>query len=273
MKLTMQKFNQKFHGSDACLNYIWQVHFTDKHCNACKLYDGFHKPPSRPAYQYQCEHQAYPLANTPLHKSTTDLRTWFLAIFLTTNTRSGMSALQFQRISGVTYKTVWRIFKQVRLMMGDDGSLLNDSVKEDEVYIHPNLQRRSTAKHHNSKVVFGMVERGGRARVKHIKSSGERVLSPEIQKNISTEATVYSIEYGSYGLIKKRGYEQLTAKHSKQQFVVSRVHSQNIENFWSRFKRDIYGAYRHCDEKYLQNYANEYSFRYSIVKVAYLCLS
>jgi transposase len=85
-----------------------------------------------------------------------------------------MSALQFQRISGVTYKTAWRIFKQVRLMMGDDESLLNDNVEVDEAYIHPNPQKRSSAKSHNSQVVFGMVERGGRARIKHVKSSGVR---------------------------------------------------------------------------------------------------
>ena len=43
-----------------------------------------------------------------------------------------MSALQLQRISGVTYKTAWRIFKQVRLMMADDETLLNDNVEVDE---------------------------------------------------------------------------------------------------------------------------------------------
>jgi len=227
------------------------------------MYDGFHKLPNRPAYQCQCGNQVYPLAGTPFHKSTTDLRTWFLAIFFMTNTRSGMSALQFQRISGVTYKTAWRIFKQVRLMMADDESLLNDNVEVDEAYIHPNPQRRSTAKPHNSQVVFGMVERGGRARIKHVKSSGERVLTPEIKKNIDQTATIYSDEHGSYRLLRRRGYQHETINHSQQQYVVGRIHTQNVENFWSQFKRGIYGVYRHCDKQYLQHYANEYAFRYS----------
>ncbi len=148
-------------------------------------------------------------------------------------------------------------------MMGDDDSLLNDGVEVDEAYIHPNPQRRSSAKPHNSKVVFGMVERGGRARIKHVRSSGVRVLTPEIQNNISKEATIYSDEYGSYKLLKRRGYEHLTVNHSNQQFVVGRIHTQNVENFWSQFKRGIYGVYSHCDKQYLQNYANEYAFRYS----------
>ncbi|MGB4768451.1 MAG: IS1595 family transposase [Candidatus Saccharimonas sp.] len=268
-QLTMRQFNEKFITSDDCLDYLWQMHFADKPCHKCGLYDGFHKLPSRPAYQCQCGAQLYPLAGTPFHKSTTDLRTWFLAIFFMTNTRSGMSALQFQRISGVTYKTAWRIFKQVRLMMGDDGSPLNSDVEVDEAYMHPNPMKNTRLKQppgkrfYDSQVIFGMVERGGRARVKHVKSSGVRVLVPEIQKNIGKTATIYSDEYGSYRLLKRRGYQHETINHSRQQYVVGHVHTQNVENFWSQFKRGIYGVYRHCDPKYLQHYANEYAFRYS----------
>ena len=270
MKFTMQEFNLKFSTNDACLDYLWQIHFSDKACRECGLYDGFHKLPNRPAYQCQCGNQVYPLAGTSFHKSTTDLRTWFLAIFFMTNTRSGMSALQFQRISGVTYKTAWRIFKQVRLMMGDDDSLLSDNVEVDETYIHANPMKNSRLKpklpgkrYYDSEVIFGMVERGGRARAKHVRSSGARVLVPEIQKNIDQSAVIYSDEHGSYKLLGKRGYKHLSVNHSKQQYVVGLRHTQNVENFWSQFKRGIYGVYRHCDPKYLQHYANEYAFRYS----------
>lgn len=263
MKFTIKQFNEKFPTSDACLDYLWQINCASKPCERCGLLESFHKLPNRPAYQCQCGNQTYPLAGTPFHKSTTDLRTWFLAIFFMTNTRSGMSALQFQRISGVTYKTAWRIFKQVRLMMGGDDTLLNNDVVVDEAYVHPNPQRRSTAKAHNSQIVFGMVERSGKAKIKHVKSSGVRILVPEIQSSIDKSATIYTDEHGSYRLLKSKGYKHETINHSQQQYVIGRVHTQNIENFWSSFKRGIYGVYRHCDPRDLQQYANEYAFRYS----------
>ncbi len=263
MKFTIKEFNQKFPTSEACLDYWWQIHFSDKACSRCGLVEGFHKLPKRPAYQCQCGAQVYPLAGTPFHKSTTDLRTWFLAIFFMTNTRSGMSAMQFQRISGVTYKTAWRIFRQVRLMMADDDTPLTKETELDEAYIHPNPQRRSTAKAHNSQVVFGMVERGGRAKVRHVKSSGERVLTPEIQKNVAPTATIYTDEHGSYRLLKRRGYSHKTINHSQQQYVVGRVHTQNVENFWSIMKPGLRAVYRHVTPRYLQHYADEYAFRYS----------
>ena len=246
------------------------MHFANVACTKCGMYDGFHKLPNRPAYQCQCGNQLYPLAGTPFHKSTTDLRTWFLAIFFMTNTRSGMSALQFQRISGVTYKTAWRIFKQVRLMMTDDEFPLSGDVEVDEAYIHPNPAKNTRLapklpgkRFYDSEVIFGMVERGGRARIKHVKSSGTRVLLPEIQKNIEQTAVIYSDQHRSYKLLKRRGYVHEAINHSKQEYVVGHIHTQNVENFWSQFKRGIYGVYRHCNPRYLQHYANEYAFRYS----------
>ena len=260
MKFTIKQFNEQFPTSDHCLDYLWQMHFGGEPCHVCGLLESFHKIPNRKCYQCQCGNQVYPLAGTPMYKSTTDLRTWFLAIFFMTNTRTGMSAKQFERISGVTYKTAWRIMKQVRLMMADDENPLTKDTELDEAYIHPNPQRRSTAKPHNSQVVFGMIERGGRAKVRHVKSSGERVLTPEIEKNVAKGTTIYTDEYGSYRLLKRRGYTHNTVNHSEHQYVVGRVHTQNVENFWSIMKPGLRTVYRHVAPKYLQQYANEYAF-------------
>lgn len=57
------------------------MHYADTACKRCGLIDNYHKLSNRPAYQCRCGAQVYPLANTPFHKSITDLRTWFLASF------------------------------------------------------------------------------------------------------------------------------------------------------------------------------------------------
>ena len=51
-------------------------------------------------------------------------------------TKCGISAKQVQRETGVTYKTAWRMFKQIRTLMGDeDVQLEGDSeVEIDEMY-------------------------------------------------------------------------------------------------------------------------------------------
>ena len=47
-------------------------------------------------------------------------------------TRSGRSAKELQRITGVTYKTAWRMFKQIRMLFGENVPLLTGEVEADE---------------------------------------------------------------------------------------------------------------------------------------------
>jgi hypothetical protein len=44
---------------------------------------------------------------------------------------------------------------------------------------------------------------------------------------------------------------------------VGDVHTNTIEGFWSLVKRGIGGVYHQVSQKYLQNYLDEYSFRYN----------
>ena len=46
--------------------------------------------------------------------SSTSMRLWFYAMYLMASTRCGISAKQLERELGVTYKTAWRIFKQIQ---------------------------------------------------------------------------------------------------------------------------------------------------------------
>jgi hypothetical protein len=147
--------------------------------------------------------------------------------------------------------------------MADDDSMLTGEVEIDEAYFHPNPQRRSTAKPNNSQIVLGMVERKGKARVKHVKSSGVRVLKPEILGNVAVNTKIFTDQWGAYRTLPKYGYKHLTINHSIQKYVEGSTHTQNVENLWSNIKRGIYGVYRHVDPKYLQAYINEYAFRYS----------
>jgi transposase len=264
-KFSIKQFNQRFPDDAACLEEIKQLRFGDSlACPKCEKENKFYRVKGRSAYACSfCGHHIYPLKDSIFDHSSTELKLWFYAIYLMAQTRAGVSAKQLERELGVTYKTAWRMFNHIRSLMSADGNILTGKVEVDEAYMHPNPQKRTTAKSHNSQVLFGMVERGGRATVKHVQSSGVRVLSKEIAKGIQYDATIYSDTHRSYDHLRKAGYIHFTVNHSKQEYVAGDRHTQNVENLWSNIKRGITGVYRHVDPKYLQMYVDEYAFRYS----------
>ena len=59
------------------------------------------------------------------------------------------------------------------------------------------------------------------------------------------------------------GYKHLRIEHQAKEYVRGKIHTNNIEGFWSLLKRGISGVYHAVSAKYLQNYINEYAFRYN----------
>jgi hypothetical protein len=191
-------------------------------------------------------------------------------MFVMANTRSGVSAAQVQRETGVTYKCAWRIMHQVRSLMEGPKEKLSGEVEIDETFIHPNPFKRSSARRNYGKdarrkgeVILGIVERGGRAKVWHVRSSGARVILPIIESNVRFGSLIHTDGYWGYATLQRRGYEHRTTNHSVGEFYTPDSSTQNIENLWSHFKRGIRGVYRHVSDRYLQLYAQEYAWRYS----------
>ncbi len=81
----------------------------------------FHKIRGRSAYSCQyCGHHVYPTAGTIFHKTTTSLQLWFFGIYLISSSKCGISAKQFGREIGVSYKTAHRMMKQIRYLLSED---------------------------------------------------------------------------------------------------------------------------------------------------------
>ncbi|HSW96845.1 MAG TPA: IS1595 family transposase [Candidatus Saccharimonadales bacterium] len=111
------QFLKRFPDDEACLKELLRYP-NGITCVKCGVIRRFYKIKSRPAYECAfCGKQIYPLAGTIFHKSSTKLVYWFYAMFITTQTRSGVSAKQLERELGVTYKCAFRIFHQIRKLM------------------------------------------------------------------------------------------------------------------------------------------------------------
>ena len=82
--------------------------------------------------------------------------------------------------------------------------------------------------------------------------------------NVIKCADIYTDDLLSYQGLTKLGFKHQSVAHSKGIYVSGKdIHTNSVEGFWSQLKRSIDGTYHHVTAKHLQEYANEYSFRYS----------
>jgi transposase-like protein len=213
-----------------------------------------------------------PMAGTIFEHSSTSLKKWFYAMYLMGSTRCGISAKQIQRETGVTYKTAWRMFKQIRSLLSEpDMQLEGSTVEIDETYVGGKRKNRHGSRGMHGRdndektPVFGMVERGGRVIACVTPDVKASTLFPIIEEKILPNTTVYSDEYSTYDQLHKLAncYNHKRIKHAQKIYVMGDVHTQTIEGFWSLVKRGIGGVYHSVSRKYLQTYLNEYSFRYN----------
>ena len=264
-KFTVKDFDERFPNDDACLewlkNYLWPDGI---YCPNCQRVTKHHKLSNRPCYNCDyCNHQVYPTAGTIFHKSATSLRTWFEVIHRMASTRCGISAKQIQREFGVTYKTAWRMFKQVRSMLGENIPMLFGEVEADETYIGGVRHGKRGRGAEGKVAVVGIVQRQGKVMATAVPNVKRSTLVPFITKNVSSDAVIYTDEFPSYDHIIRCGFKHRRIEHSAKVYVSGQIHTNNIENFWSLVKRGISGVYHAVSPKYLQSYLNEYAFRYN----------
>lgn len=178
LRYSMRDFNIEFPDDAACLEYIKEQRWPDGmvECATCRKRTKHHRVGNRTAYACQsCGNHRFPLAGTIFEKTSTPLKTWFYAMYLMGSTRCGISAKQVQRETGVTYKTAWRIFRQVRSLLSDgDLQLEGPTVEVDETYIGGKRKgSRGRPMRGDKKLipVVGIVQRNGRAVAKVTKNA------------------------------------------------------------------------------------------------------
>ncbi|MDP2675396.1 MAG: IS1595 family transposase [Dehalococcoidia bacterium] len=266
-RYTIRTFNQDFPDDDACLGFVKDLVYPDGIiCRTCNEVRPHARLSNRKAYSCDyCGTHVYPLAGTIFEKSSTSLKSWFYAMFLISSTRCGISAKQLERELGVTYKPAWRMFNQIRKLMGDDTGMLGGEVEMDETYVGGKEKGVMGRPGRNSKKVpvFGIVERGGKVAALVTKDVTRATVMPIILSKVLPRSLIYTDDYRVYNPLKASGFGHKRIAHSQKVYVMGNIHTNTIEGFWSLLKRSISGVYHSVSAKHLQDYVNEFTFRYN----------
>jgi transposase len=275
-RFPLKAFQKQFPDDAACLEWLKNYLYPDGiYCKNCEEITKHYRVVSRPSYCCEhCGNHVHPTAGTIFHKSPTPLTTWFYAMYLMSATRCGISAKQIERETGVTYKTAWRMFKQIRSMLDEteNAPKLGGSqkpVEVDEMYYggrQRGHQGRASVLDKKAKTpVVGLVQRKGNVRAFVTPDVKKDTVQGLIKEHVLPSNLVFTDDYSIYdGLERtKYNYYHRRINHSEKVYVAGNVHTQTIEGFWSLVKNGIKGVYHSVGRHYLQSYLNEYSFRYN----------
>lgn len=213
--------------------------------------------------------------NTLFDNTKIPLQKWFIAIWLVTSHKKGISSLQLSRDIDVTQKTAWFMLQRIRKCFGiENDNDLDNTMEVDETYVGgKNKNRHADKKVKNSQgrcakdktPILGMVERQGKLNARTVDNVQAETLTSEIIKNVKETANLFTDEWLGYKDISKI-YDYSIVKHNAKEYVNGKIYTNTIEGFWSLLKRGIFGIYHSLSKKHLQVYVDEFVFRYNTRK-------
>jgi transposase-like protein len=212
-----------------------------------------------------CRKQFSVKKGTIFEDSPIPLSKWLPAIWLYSAGKKGRSSHQLARDLGVTQKTAWFISHRIRLAMDTDSfdSPLSGEVEVDETIMggkdknkHAHLRRGNWGPMVGKVAVVGLLERHGEVRARMVPTRSGPILKAEIHRQVAPGTTVYTDQFASYRGLQADDYVHEVINHSEE-YVRGHVHTNGIENFWSLFKRVIYGTHHSVEPFHLDRYLSE----------------
>jgi len=138
--LSMPEFFKRYGSESQCATALelarWPDGFACPRCGGgahCVLRGGTHK-----VFQCNaCRHQTSLIAGTLFQGTKLALTVWFLAIYLISQAKTGLSALALKRHLGVSYPTAWLIHHKLMQAMAQREGLytLGGQVQVDDAYL------------------------------------------------------------------------------------------------------------------------------------------
>lgn len=227
---------------------------------------------SRLLYQCtQCRHQSSLTSGTIFSSSKLPMGTWFLAIFLVTQSKEGMSALNLRRLLGISVNAAMRMKHKLQHVMksADDSRLLEGLVELDDVYMGGKRKGGKRGRGAPGKTPFlAALSRNEKGHPIYMRMSKvQSFTSSEVNrwslKHLHPESVVITDKFSPF-----RRLSDVVAFHGSINTSSIYDNPDNKIFIWvntmiGNVKRAINGTYHSVSSKHLPRYLAEFCFRFN----------
>jgi len=287
--LSLNEFLKRYGTEDQCFEalYAWRW----PRGFACPLC-GHHKHCEVSARRLQqcnrCHHQTSLIAGMMFEATKLPLTTWFQGIYLLTQDKKGISAMQLHRQLGISYNAAWRMkHKLMQVMLERDAAKkLSGFVELDDAYLGGERSGGKVGRGAADKIPFVAAvetDRDGRpSRIKLTRVKGFRTaeIAHWTRHHLAEGSTVISDGLACFNAVTEAG-----CLHDRIVCGGGRASVEEPEFYWvntilGNLKSALRSTYHAVRPKYAQRYLSEFEYRFNrrfdlsqlIPRLAYVAL-
>ena len=210
-----------------------------------------------------------------------NLPTWFLAIYLVTSLKRGISSPQLAVELKISQKSAWFMLQRIRACCEKENMQPMEGIVEaDEALVggrnknrHKNKRFKGTGGRStiDKDAIFGMVEReSGRIVLVNVPDCESESLQPIIKKLVVSGSVFITDSWSAYNGLENDylAYQIKDTDKGYQNDYNPEIHTNTIEGAWKHIKAAISGTgtHNHIATKHLQLYLHERAFIYNLRK-------
>ena len=267
-EMTLVQFQKKFRSEKDCKKRLYQMRWAKGFiCRRCG-HDKYYDLPKRGLYECKaCKYQCSVTAGTVMHRTRTPLLKWFWAIFLLSNDKRGISALQLSKKLDISYWVAWTMLHKIRKAMRDRDAhyKLAGLIEVDDSYIGGSSNGGDKRGRGTNKIPVLIAastdgEGIGFAKMEVVDSLHWEPVKKFLQQGITPNQTIKSDGWQSYNVAAQLGHT-----HQVELILERKAHDvlKWVHILASNAKAFILGTYHGLDAKHIQSYLDEYCFRFN----------
>ena len=218
-----------------------------------------------------CRHQASLIAGTVFQGTKLPLTIWFLAIYLISQAKTGLSALALKRQLGVSYPTAWLIHHKLMQVMAnrEDRYVLEGKVQVDDAYLGGERTGGKVGRGSENKVAFVAAislteeDRPLRVRLTPVPGFTLKAVAAWAKDHLAPGSAVFSDGLACFGAVTEAGC-------SHQPTVIAGRKPKDVPEFkWintilGNLKTSLSGCFHAFDfRKYAARYLAAFCYRFN----------
>ena len=218
-----------------------------------------------------CRHQSSLIAGTVFQGTKLALTVWFLAIYLISQAKTGLSALALKRQVGVSYRTAWLIQHKLMQAMAEreNGYVLEGQVQVDDAYLGGERSGGKAGRGSENKVPFvaavSLSDEGHPLRTKLTPVAGFslKAIAQWASTSLAPGSTVLCDGLACFGAVTAAGcvYQPTVVAGRKPRDLPE---FEWINTVLGNLKSSLTGAYHAFKfRKYAERYLSAFAYRFN----------